>query len=699
MAARPGMTEAGDQRVDILLVDDREGQRLALATLLGDLDVNVVEAASGREALRLLLQREFALILLDVNMPGMDGFETAALIRERKASERTPIIFVTAYGDDTFALRGYSLGAVDYVLAPVDPQVLKTKVSVFVELFRQSEQLKRQAASLEGHVSRLKRLAEASIELHAAREVDALLEVVAESAAALIGAQEVSASLAVPPSAPLSRSGARVGRHVVKRPETTALDVIELTELAGGPARRVRKTREECAGAARRDGALSLAGWLAAPLCATDGRPMGWLQLSDKREGEFDHEDELLLVQLAQMASIAAGNVFFDQAREANRIKDQFLATLSHELRTPLQTILTWACMLRQEGPAGVELRDTDLVARGLEAIERNARAQTRLIEDLLDVSRIVTGKLTLEKRMLPVGEAIDTAVEDAGPLARERGVGLEVAIGCPEAWLNGDPHRLRQVLGNLISNAIKFTPAGGQVTIECETAPGPPPTVEVRVRDTGKGIAAEFLPHLFEPFRQAESSSTRSHAGLGIGLAIVRHLVELHDGVVWAESEGEGKGATIRIRLPLGSGSPAVARVETVRTGEELRLAGLRVLVVDDEPDARASLALTLQQYGALVSTAGSVKEALGILESEAIDVLLSDLAMPGEDGFSLVRKLRARPELARLPAAALSAYVRSGQHSEGELAGFDLHLAKPIEPVVLAAAVGRLVSRPRGR
>jgi CheY-like chemotaxis protein len=257
----------------------------------------------------------------------------------------------------------------------------------------------------------------------------------------------------------------------------------------------------------------------------------------------------------------------------------------------------------------------------------------------------------------------------------------------------------LRQVLGNLISNAIKFTPAGGQVTIGCETAPGPPPTVEVRVRDTGKGIAAEFLPHLFEPFRQAESSSTRSHAGLGIGLAIVRHLVELHDGVVWAESEGEGKGATIRIRLPLGSESPAVARVETVRTGEELRLAGLRVLVVDDEPDARASLALTLQQYGALVSTAGSVKEALGILESEPIDVLLSDLAMPGEDGFSLVRKLRARPELARLPAAALSAYVRSGQHSEGELAGFDLHLAKPIEPVVLAAAVGRLVSRPRGR
>ena len=682
--------------VDVLLVDDRPEQLLALASVVGELDVNVVSVPSGREALRMLLHREFAVILLDVNMPDMDGFETAALIRGRKSSKHTPIIFVTAYGDDTFALRGYSLGAVDYVLAPMDSQVLKSKVSVFVELFRKSQQLKEQAASLEGHIAKLQRLADASIELHAAREVDALLRIVADSAVALVGARQVAGSLVVPPSAPLSFRGARVGRHGVERPEETVLPALERDVLAAGPPRRVRMTRSELERARLPVAAgLPVSGWLAAPLVASDGRAIGWLQLSDKVDGEFGAEDELLLVQLAHMASIAAENIFFDEAREANRLKDQFLATLSHELRTPLQTILTWACMLRQDGPEGGVEQDAATLARGLAAIERSARAQTRLIEDLLDVSRIVTGKLVLEKQLLPADVVLDAAVDDARGSAEERGVQITKEPACPDAWILGDPIRLRQVFGNLISNAIKFTPEGGRVTIAAAKPAEGGPALEICVSDTGKGIDPAFLPHLFEPFRQADSGSTRSHGGLGIGLAIVRHLVELHGGSVRAESDGTGCGARFVVRFPLAQ-SPRVA-IEPSAAARGARgpsLEGVRVLVVDDAADARASIELTLKQYGATVVVVDSAGEAMAALEREPIDVLLSDLAMPGEDGLSLIRRVRARPG-ERLPAAALSAYGRAEERAQATDAGFDVHLSKPIEPVALAAAIEGLLAR----
>jgi signal transduction histidine kinase len=688
------MGEAPARRADVLLVDDRLEQRLALASVLDELDVNVVEAASGREALRQILQREFAVVLLDINMPDMDGFETAALIRGRQSSEATPIIFVTAFGDDSVALRGYSLGAVDYVLTPLEPQVLKSKVSVFVELFQKREQLKRQAASLEGHIAKLKRLADASLQLHAAREIDPLLESLADSAASLIGARQVAASLVVPPSAPLSWSRARFGRHVVRRPEQTALDRLELEELAGGPARRRRLSRDEWVAPIRAN-EIPLLGWLVAPLSATDGQLLGWLQLSDKVEGEFGPEDELLLAQLAEMASIAAENIFFDEAREANRLKDQFLATLSHELRTPLQTILTWSCMLRQEGPEGGIDQDPAMLARGLEVIERNARAQTRLIEDLLDVSRIVTGKLVLEKRLLRIDEALATVVEDARVHAQDRGVSLSLDLRCPGACVHGDPLRIRQVVGNLISNAIKFTPNGGHATIGA--ALRSEGIVEISVSDTGKGIEPAFLPHLFEAFRQADSSSTRSHAGLGIGLAIVRHLVELHGGSVSAESEGEGRGARFVLHFPLAEVAHDAGAGDAVgnRAAREPDLEGVRILVVDDEADARASIELTLKQYGALVVAVPTVEEAMSALEREPIDVLLSDLAMPGEDGFSLIRRVRAhsRERTARLPAAALSAYGRAEDRAAATRVGFDVHLPKPIEPAALAAAIEGLL------
>jgi signal transduction histidine kinase len=629
-----------------------------------------------------------------VNMPHMDGFETAALIREHPSSEHTPIIFITAYGDDAFALRGYSLGAVDYILTPLDPQVLRTKVAVFVELFRKNEQTKRQAASLEAHAARLQRLASASVRIHAARALDDLLEAVLDSSAALVGARQVAVSMLAPVGTPFARSaGLPGGLHERRRPSRTRLPELEPREVGNGATRPRRRTRAETESLpqGRRGEAaaqlLPITGWLAVPLTTTDRSPLGWLQLSDKEAGEFDEEDELLLVQLAQMASIAAENIFYSEAREANRIKDQFLATLSHELRSPLQSILSWACLLREEGVEG------PMIERGLEVIERNARMQARLIEDLLDVSRIITGKLVLERRSMRVEETIRTAAEDMRVAAEEKGLELVIEAPCPDVLVSCDPHRLRQVMENLISNGIKFTPAGGRVVIQTERREN---ALEIRVRDTGRGIAPSFLPHLFEPFRQADSGSTRPHAGLGIGLAIVQHLMDLQGGSVRAESAGEGLGATFLLSFPIVSNEARSASERPVgEQGVEPRLHGLRILVVDDEADSRASVELALKQCGAVVTAVESVANALDALEREPIDMLLSDLAMPGEDGFSLVRRVRAREseKNSRLPAVALSAYVRAEERAQAENAGFDLHLAKPIEPLALARALDGLL------
>jgi signal transduction histidine kinase/ActR/RegA family two-component response regulator len=686
------VTAAADDAA-ILVVDDRPDQRPSLAALLSELGVEVVEARSGRDALRWLLRREFAVILLDVHMPGMDGFETAELIRQRKSCEHTPIIFVTAYADDAYAARSYSLGAVDHILAPVDPQALKSKVSVFLDLYRKSAELRRHAASRERHAEQLRRLADAALAIHGAGSLDELLKRLADAATSIICAQQVAVALdALSLGAPLEP--ARRARYAVARPERTPLVLLAGRALADAPARPVRMTRAELEGhpdwAAPSDDGPPLRGWLAAPLSDRQGRPIGWIQLSDKQGGDFTDEDETLLVQLAQMAAIAAENTLFDEAQEANRIKDQFLGTLSHELRTPLQSILSWARLLREMPPDEAHLR------RGLEVIERNARLQTRLIDDLLDVSRILSGKLLLEQRLLRVADLVQAALDDAQPAARDKGVRVAIEH-VDEAQIAGDANRLRQVLGNLLSNALKFTPAGGAVVLRADADAT---HVELCVRDTGKGIAQSFQPHLFERFRQADGGTTRGKGGLGIGLAIARHLVELHGGTIRAHSDGEGLGASFFVRFPLahavGPRVPAPAPPPCAQP-EPPRLGGLRILLVEDDDDTRECLALGLRRHGAEVVAVASASLAEAALERDRFDVLLSDLAMPGEDGFSLVRRVRARApgQGGHLPAAALSAHARAEERARALLAGFDLHLAKPIEPDELAGVVRELVAR----
>jgi signal transduction histidine kinase len=392
---------------------------------------------------------------------------------------------------------------------------------------------------------------------------------------------------------------------------------------------------------------------------------------------------------------IEVGKELRRQAEEANRMKDEFLATLSHELRTPLNAMLGWAQVLR------LGKLDPEASARALETIERNARSQAQLIADLLDVSRIITGKLRLDLQPVELRRSIEAALESVRPGADAKGVVLDVALDRLTSPVMGDSDRLQQVVWNLLSNAIKFTPPGGQVRVRLRESGG---SAEIRVEDTGVGIRADFLPYVFDRFRQAESTITRSHGGLGLGLSIVRHMVELHGGSTAVHSDGEGTGATFIVRLPVrqaSAGSPesldetldGKARVWSAHG----LLTGLRVLVVEDEDDTRDLLAISLEQCGARVTAVSTVADALASFEPSPPDVLVSDLAMPDEDGFALIRQIRARPasQGGSVPAAALTAYARTEDRARALAAGFQRHLPKPLDPSDLIAVVAGLAGR----
>ena len=381
--------------------------------------------------------------------------------------------------------------------------------------------------------------------------------------------------------------------------------------------------------------------------------------------------------------------------RDANRLKDEFLATLSHELRTPLNAVLGWTRVLRA---AHVEPATH---ARALESIERNARAQARLIEDLLEVSRIVTGKLRIQVRPVDLAALVDAAVEVVQPAAMAKKITLDVTITVRPAMTSGDPDRLQQVVWNVLSNAVKFTPAEGAVTVRLERTHG----YRLRISDSGPGIEPRFLPHVFEAFRQADGTSSREHGGLGLGLAIAKQLVELHGGTIAAHSGGRGTGATFEIFLPSIVPAPAAeapreaiaaaAQAPALVNDELLR--NVRVLVVDDEEDARLLLETTLSQYGADVTIASSAAEALQAIERTVPDVLLSDVGMPHEDGYSLIRRLRARPAAAGgdIPAVAITAYASANDRLAALSAGYQAHVAKPFEPREIAALVAQLGRR----
>jgi PAS domain S-box-containing protein len=378
-----------------------------------------------------------------------------------------------------------------------------------------------------------------------------------------------------------------------------------------------------------------------------------------------------------------------EEAENANRMKDEFLAMLSHELRTPLSAIAGWAHILRE---GGLEPADA---TRAIEVIDRNARVQGQLISDILDVSRIISGKLRLEKKSVPAASVVEAAIDTVRPAATAKQVRLEASLEPDAGLVYADPDRLQQVVWNLLTNAIKFTPEGGLVSL-CLRRAGS--QTEIVVRDTGEGISPEFAPHVFERFRQADSSTTRPHGGLGLGLAIVRHLVEAHGGTVVAESAGKGQGASFTVRLPRHEAGAAEAEPVGTAPVEAPPLRSLehvRVLLVDDDPDTRGMMETVLSQRGAQVTAASSAAEALACVDRETPDVLLSDIGMPGMDGYALIRELRERPGARAIPAAALTAYAHADDRGQAIAAGYQLHIAKPVEPAELVAVVASLAGR----
>jgi CheY-like chemotaxis protein len=685
-----------EARVKLLAVDDNPAKLLSLGALLGELGQEVFTAPSGREALRLMLQHEFAVVLLDVHMPTMDGFETAALIRQRKASEHTPIIFVTSYPDDTHAERGYQLGAVDYILAPVDPEILKVKVSVFVELYRKSAQVRAQASALERRASQLQQLTDASLAINSALSPGEILQVVADFARTILVARQAVAVAAPEEKWNDARRAVSIDPDASTPGERVILKdgapLVSLLSVLSGPAQRPRGAEPSRWDDFLVDGRAAKDGWLAAPLTSRDGRPFGLLHVLDRADGDFGPDDASALTQLAQMSSIAIENAVNAEAREANRMKDEFLTTLSHELRTPLAAIVGWTRLLR------TGRLDGDRTVQALGVIERNVAAQAKLIDDLLDVSRIITGKLRLSIRRTSLSSVVAAAMDSMRPAADGKQIELrfENGVSGDEDEMVGDPDRLQQIFWNLISNSIKFTPAHGRVTVALRRVDG---SFEVEVTDTGQGMTREFLRHAFDRFRQADSSVTRAHGGLGIGLAIARHLTELHGGSIAAESAGQGLGSRFLIRLPavaLGveqAAGPEPEEYAPPASAAMTSLDGVRVLLVEDQWDSRELMAEILLSAGCEVEVAGSAAEALERLAEARPDVLVSDIGMPGEDGYSLLRRIRqGEAPGSTLPAIAVSAYAREEDRIRALSAGFQMHLAKPFEPAELVAAVARV-------
>jgi PAS domain S-box-containing protein len=470
-------------------------------------------------------------------------------------------------------------------------------------------------------------------------------------------------------------------------------------------------------------GHLPVCSYLAVPVASSSGAVIGGLFFGHSQPGIFSERSERLVTGIASYASIAIDNArlfqtireretqlkdlaeereqFLKSERQArsdaerlSHLKDEFLATLSHELRTPLNAIQGWTALLRQHDVPAEDMK------RGLETIDRNVRAQTQIVNDLLDMSRIISGKIHLEVQTLHLHEVVNTAIEAVAPTADAKRIRIHTLLDTAIGLVRGDPNRLQQVLWNLLSNAVKFTPAGGRVQVVLERVNS---HVEIVVEDTGIGIRPDFLPYVFDRFRQGDPSTTRRYGGLGLGLSIVKNLVELHGGSVRVKSGGENQGSTFVIALPVSHvgrdererARPSASSADPLDAIELPRLDDVTVLIVDDEPDGRALIARILEGHGAKAQCAASAQEALQMLQQQKVSIMLSDIGMPEMDGYELMRRVRLL-DAARgtpLPAIAVTAYARPEDRQRSLLAGYQMHLAKPIEARELIAAIASLI------
>jgi len=833
--ARP----SGLPAAKILLVDDQPKNLLALNAMLEPLGQEVVQASSGKEALRYLLRDEFALVLLDVQMPVLDGYEVAELIRGRERSRAVPIIFLTAiHRDQRLVARAYTVGAVDYILKPIEPEILRSKVAVFIELYQKSQIISRQAEELKRATERefadFRRLSEYRYTMLAESMPQVVWTTDSQGQLSYVNGRWFE-SAGLPETAELSwqsivhpseygeftrgfaealaeerawEAEFRLGNvaerrfrwHLVRMlPERDASGSVNAwvgTSTDIDARKRAEQALQMLADLSRRLGEVTdrnhgLDQVLAATLpvlgdsallylrsnetvtkrasaslssglnlddprfdlgpstVCFDGEPEIVASVSEvlsqsgaSRAGEhvwFLHElgvssyicwplfirervfgslvflnrdperhyldsDVQLAKDVAGRMATALDNVgLYELAQseraklqEANRAKDMFLATVSHELRTPLNAIVGWGQMLRGGGLS----HETE--QRAVDTIERNGRALAQLVADLLDVSRVVSGNLHVDEGQVDLRAIVEAALDAARPVAASNGVALDATL--PDQPLNtvGDSTRLQQVVGNILGNALKFTPKGGHVAlsliVDGEIA-------RLEITDDGPGIAPEFLPVMFDRFKQADSGAHRAQRGLGLGLAIVKHLVELHGGTVTAHSEGLGKGARFVVTLPLGVPAALASdteiadvpapeeQVEAPAQAERGALSGIYALLVEDDPDGCDLMQMMLRRFGAEVTAVSTAAAALESVRERRPDVLVSDIGLPDGDGFQLLRLVRESNH--DLPAVAVTAYASRQDVAKALAAGFQAHVAKPVEPAQLSAAVAHASGR----
>jgi signal transduction histidine kinase len=623
--------------IKVLNVDDYEPGLYARSKVLRQAGFDVIEAQNGKDTLEIIRQEKPQIVLLDIHLPDIDGWEICRQIKADTATMAVQIVHVTSsFPGAPDRARALDLGADGYLVEPVEPEVLIATVRSLARTRRAEEAVRA-----------------------AARQWQATFDAISDAVCVLDRAGKVVRLNAV--------FSTLLGEEVSDLRQTP------LAPLLGAPGHRTEDIR------------LGERWYRAVvdPLRDEEGALDGTVcVLSDVTVVK---QSERVMASLLEREQGARAD-----AESANRAKDEFLAVLSHELRTPLTAMLGWARMLGTGLPP-------EQTRHGIEVIERNTRLQARIIEDLLDVSRIISGKLQLDLRPVEVERLVRSAVDGQREAAQAKNLALDISMAPDLPVLLADPNRLQQIVGNLVSNAIKFTPREGRVAVDVRMDHR---HLVIVVTDTGQGIAPEFLPHIFERFRQAETSSRRGHGGLGLGLAIVQHLAALHGGSVRAASEGIDRGTTFTVTLPVRQAPTAREMVggrisRPPLPSRNRPLDGITALVVDDDPDALDLLRAVLEHSGATVVAARSVAAALGELDLSVPDVILSDVGMPGEDGYDLMRAVRARSAErgGDRPAIAVTAYAGSTDSASALAAGYQRHVAKPIDPAVLVSAIAEVL------
>ena len=686
--ALAGLQQRVDEghRINVLVVDDEPANLLVLETVLDDPGYRVVRALSADQALRALMADEFAVMVLDIQLPDMNGIELAQMIKERKKTAHLPIIFLTAYFDqDQYRMQGYGTGAVDYLHKPVNPAILRSKVAVFAELHRKTREIQRANTALLAEVEERRRAEESLRELNETleRRVTERTEALRQSDRKL----QATMSSITDGLLLIEHDG-----HIGYANEQGALLLgRHASELVGRHRHEVFGRGDFEAGFERAVGGRQAVSFEAMLLAEGNER---WLQChcypSDEGLSVYFHDvTDRHELQLRREQLLAAEQAARSASEHAAHAKEQFVAAVSHELRTPLAAIIGWANVLAQPGIEGPTLQ------RGIQAIARNAQAQSFLVSDLLEMSRIIAGKLRIDVQRVDLNDIVAAAAETARPIAQTRQLDIELLSAGQPAEVFGDPSRLMQIVMNLVTNAMKFTPAGGRVTLATAVRGE---SVEISVSDTGQGIAADFMPRLFDRFSQADGTAARVHGGLGLGLSIVKNLAELHGGEVSASSPGPDRGAVFVVRFPRASRSPlqfgSSAWMDVTGESAEPSVNGLRVLLVDDHADVLEVHARLLSEHDALVATAESAEAAIALLQEQRFDILLSDLGMPGMDGYDLIRRVRGDLglDLTVLPAVAVTAFVRMEDRDAAIGAGYQRCLQKPVSPVLLVRTVAQL-------